>query len=225
MYDDTTTALLFIFNCCVHDKDAQLRFKSDIQFGPYFAVAYNETLQLPKYAGLQCTMGDTLQYMTDHQVVDPTEYAARVVAQYDIQKGYCELNANITECIHAIDHALAPGPYPNYISGMTLNDIQSSINMCDVQQASLNSTINACCANTEHFFTNNCEYFVLEGVKDTEDNLDEGPIGLTIIDCEKEDKTEKSASSRARFIIIFIAGVILGVGLAVIDYIINGGIL
>lgn len=163
----------------------------------------------------------------------PIEHVDRLRQQHDDLSSMMSINAALRYSIKEVNLNV---PYPSYISDMTLNDIRSSINMCDVQQASLNSMINACCTNTEHFCANGCEYFVRSEPRynryeheplppDEEDNIDEGPVGLTIINCEEEDKTEKSTSSRARFVIIFIAGMILGVALAVIDYIINGGIL
>lgn len=105
-------------------------------------------------------------------------------------------------------------PYPSYNSGMTLNDIRNSMNLCDAQQASLNSMINACCANTEDIYANNC----VLSVTDAEEDLDEGPIGLTIIDCEKEDKRMTAIRNGLKYIIKLanreIAGAIIQILLA-----------
>lgn len=123
-------------------------------------------------------------------------------------------------------------PYPKYIC--------NSINLCDAQQASINSMINACCSDTEHFYANDCEYFVrseptvykkprfnredivIPSDPDEEDiikteEIPEPPVGFTIINCE-EEKTDKQ-TTRSKFIF----GVILGACMTVIIYLIKNG--
>lgn len=79
------------------------------------------------------------------------------------------------------------------IQRVSNSDTQSSINMCDAQQIFLNDMINACCSNCEYFAKPEPTVFN-RGDVDEEEVLDDGPVGLTIINCEEEDGSDRFSS-------------------------------